>query len=72
MITKRDDRIIVMLSVQAALSAGSGSALIAELFPRIVVAALGWLVTMISAGTAMYVGLTRELEMSPGRGTPAG
>lgn len=42
------------------MNAAATSALLAELFPRPVVAAVGLVSAVLSAGTAMYVGLTRE------------
>lgn len=58
--TRRDRGLIVVLAVQAAISAASGSALLAELAPRPVVAAVGLMSSMLSSATAVYVALTKE------------
>lgn len=58
--TPRDKGLIMALVVQAAISAASGSALLAELAPRPVVAGVGLLSSMMSSSTAVYVALTKE------------
>lgn len=69
MITRRDRGLIMALMAQAAISAASGSALLAELAPRPVVAAVGLLSAMMSSSTAVYVGLTQGPDASSDRPT---
>jgi len=65
--TQRDRGLIVALVIQAAISAASGSALLAELAPRPVVAAVGLLSSMLSSSTAVYVAVTKEGVLSSER-----
>jgi Kef-type K+ transport system membrane component KefB len=65
--TRRDRGLIVALVAQAAISAASGSALLAELAPRSVVAGIGLLSAMLSSSTAVYVALTKERDTSAER-----
>lgn len=67
MITKRDKGLIIALVAQASISAASGSALLAELAPRPVVAGVGLLSAMLSSSTAAYVALTQGPDVSPDR-----
>lgn len=72
MTTKRDNRILLMLMIQAAISAANASAYLSTLFPPKGVAAVGLLSVMISAVTGVYVTLTRETERLPPRGITPG
>lgn len=65
--TRRDKTLIIALCIQAAMSAAATSALLSELFPRPVVAAVGLVSAMLSSATAVYVSLTREPGASPER-----
>jgi len=62
--TRRDRGLIVALVVQAAIQAAAGSALLTELAPRPVVAAVGLLSSMLSSSTAVYVAVSREGVLS--------
>lgn len=68
--TRRDRFLIILLCVQAAISAANVSSYMIELFPRPVIATVGLISTMLSSVTAAYVGLTKETEHSPERTTP--
>lgn len=68
--TRRDRWLIIALVGQAALSAASGSALLAELAPRPVVAAVGLLSSMLSSSTAVYVAVTKDTQASAERPNP--
>lgn len=67
--TRRDRGLIIALVAQAAISAASGSALLAELAPRPVVAAVGLLSSMLSSSTAVYVAVTTDGQASGDRPT---
>lgn len=62
--TRRDQGLIAALVVQAAISAAASSALLAELAPRPVVAAVGLISSMLSSATAVYVTASREGQTS--------
>lgn len=72
MTVNRDKGLIIVLVIQAAISAASGSALLAELAPRPVVAAVGLLSSMLSSSTAVYVAVTKDSPASTEQTTPAG
>lgn len=65
MTTKRDNRILLLLMVQAMISAANASAYLTTLLPTKGVAAVGLLSVMLSAATGVYVTLTRETEHIP-------
>lgn len=65
MTTRRDNRIILFLMVNASISAANASAYLAQLLPPVGVAGVGLLSTMLSAATGIYVTLTRETEQVP-------
>lgn len=66
MTTRRDNKILLFLMVQAAVSAANASAYLAALLPPSGVALVGLLSVMLSAATGVYVTLTRETERIPG------
>lgn len=65
MTTRRDNRILLMLMAQAMVSAANASAYLTTLLPSKGVAFVGLLSVMLSAGTGVYVTLTRETERLP-------
>lgn len=65
MTTRRDNRIILFLMLQAMVSAANTSAYLTTLLPTRGVAAVGLLSVMLSAATGVYVTLTRETERIP-------
>lgn len=65
--TKRDLTLIILLMVNASIAAAAGSSALAQLFPPLIVAAVGLLSSMFSAATAVYVALTKELGQSTER-----
>lgn len=65
MTTRRDNKILLFLMIQAAVSAANASAYLTTLLPSKGVAAVGLLSVMLSAATGIYVTLTRETERIP-------
>lgn len=59
MLTRPDKGLVIALVIQAAISAAAGSAMLAEIAPRSVVAGVGLLNAMLSSSTAVYVALTK-------------
>jgi Kef-type K+ transport system membrane component KefB len=62
--TNRDRGLIVALVIQAAIQAAAGSALLTELAPRPIVAAVGLISSMLSSSTAVYVAVSRDGVLS--------
>lgn len=65
MTTRRDNRILLLLMVQAAVSAANASAYLTTLLDAKGVAAVGLISVMLSAATGIYVTVTRETERVP-------